>query len=147
MVAAYGAAVVPEVPAQPETLSPEDVAVTQQQVIQVLNIMDNARLRYTCIIGALGGAVISIAMFSTPRFRPMAAKFTVSAVTGSMITPSLMRVWNVPQDTDWILASAFAVSICAYSVLQALVPLVPRSLAWAFRTKYMPPEEDADPKS
>jgi hypothetical protein len=144
MVAAYGASAIPLVPT-PQEATPEVVAETQIRVIQALNIMDDARLRYTCIIGAVGGACISIAMFSTPRFRPMAGKFTVAAISGSMLTPAIMRFCNIALDTDWIIGSAFVVAVCAYSVLQAIVPLVPRALAWAFRTKYLPPEEDPNP--
>lgn len=138
MVAAYGAANIPfvaEIQESPAT----------KEVLKVLNVMDDARLRYTCIIGAVGGAIISIAMFSTPRFRPMTAKFVVSAVSGSMVTPAIMRMFYMPLDTDWILGASCVVAVCAYSVIQVLAPLVPMAVAWAFRQKYLPPENKDQP--
>ncbi len=130
MLAAFAAA---QVTPTPET--------TVKEVIKAMTIMDDARLRYTCIIGAIGGALISIAMFSTPKFRPMAAKFIVSAVSGSMLTPVIMRVSAVPVDTDWTIGAACMVAILAYSVIHALAPLVPRALAAIFRQKYMPEDD------
>lgn len=143
MLAAYAAA--KTIPDTLETVSNatvvQDVEVAQE-AIKALNIMDDARLRFTCIIGAFGGALISVAMFSTPRFRPMAAKFIVAAISGSMLTPMLMRSAYVPLDTDWSLGSSCLVAILAYSVIQAVAPLVPKAIALLFRQKYMPPEEE-----
>lgn len=137
MVAAYAAAQI--APIDKPLISNE---ATAKEVIQALNVMDDARLRYSCIIGSLGGALISIAMFKTPHFRPMLAKFLVSSISGIMATPAIMRLSRATLDTDYIMGGALVVAIVSYSVIQVLSPLVPQAVAWAFRQKYLPPEDD-----
>ncbi len=145
MTAAYAASQVAPSGGDVTVTMPTESAA--KAVIRAFNIMDDARLRYTCVIGALGGALISIAMFSTPKFRPMAAKFTVAAMGGSMATPAIMRLCNIPTEADLILGSSFVVAILSYSVIQVLAPLVPKALALMFRQKYMPSDDDEENQS
>lgn len=97
-------------------------------------IWDTNQLRMFCLIGAIGGAFVSILSFPVPvkdeggasPARRMAAKFISSGISGMAFTPVIIKWFGWSMNVDVVLAASAAVALCAVGVLHQLVPLVTR---------------------
>ncbi len=103
-------------------------APVQIVVNATVGVLEDWRLRLYCIIGALGGAVLSVGMFPPPRqgLRPFALKFFCSSIAAVLFSPALVRKFGIPMDPDYILAFSGAAGLCAWAMIQVLVPLTLR---------------------
>lgn len=88
-----------------------------------LSIVDDNRLRLICVAGSLGGAVMSIMLFSVNSPRELAAKLTTAALAGIMFSPMLLRYLRWADRTDAILAVSAAVALLSWTILQSIVPM------------------------
>lgn len=94
-------------------------------------IYDNGQYRMFCLIGAIGGAFLAVAIFP-PRetegnyARRLAIKFFSSGVAGCLFTPVIIQWRSWPVNVDTVLAVSGAVALVAVSLIHALVPLFVR---------------------
>jgi hypothetical protein len=88
-----------------------------------MNVMDDASLRLVCIMGSIGGALISVLLYPLPRTKELIAKLVVSVIAGVMFTPMVVRWLNLSRDTDTLLFASCAVALLGYTSLQIIVPL------------------------
>lgn len=119
-----------------EPPSSKEKLETIKQVLQspssspVTDILDDERLWLICIAGAMIGSVASLCLFLPATVQEMARKLFVSAGVSVLFTPWLMGWLNLPFRTSNVLASAGAVALISWSVMQAVVPSVS---AWVIK--------------
>lgn len=91
-------------------------------------IWDKSQFRIFCLLGAIGGAFLAIALFP-PRervgnySRRLAIKFVSSGVAGLLFTPIVIRWQGWPVDVDIVLAVSGVVALMSVSLISALVPV------------------------
>lgn len=107
------------------SLPPGDDAVNTMVVETTMNVIENWRLRLYCIIGALGGAWLSVGMFPPPKngIRPFALKFSCSCIAAIMFSPALMHKIGVILDPDYVLAVSGLFGLVSWAMIQIAVPL------------------------
>lgn len=94
-------------------------------------IMDDTRLRLICIAGSLGGAVVSVMLFSVTTHKELARKLTVSSLSGVIFSPVIMRYIAVPASTDYVLVISAVTALLSWSALQTVVPMaIERFITW-----------------
>lgn len=96
-------------------------------------IWDQSQLRMFCLIGALGGAFLAVALFPPKEgagspVRRLAAKFLSSGIAGMLFTPIVIRWREWPLDVDVVLAVSGAVALVAVTVLHTAIPILLRRL-------------------
>jgi hypothetical protein len=93
-------------------------------------IYDDERLRLICIVGALGGAVFNLGLYSEPKpgIRPMAWKVFCSAMAGVAFTPIAIHWLGVVPNIDNLLAASFVMAIVSVGALKMVVPAWTRFL-------------------
>lgn len=89
-----------------------------------VNIIDDQKLRIICIIGALGGSVLSIVLFPVGNHRQLAGKLFGSSIAGIIGTPMLMRWFAIEPQTDPLLFVSCVVALLSWSILQIAVPFL-----------------------
>lgn len=96
----------------------------------VVVIISDHWLRAYCIIGAVLGSILSIAVYPPKDMnqksiiRKSATSLTVSLISGIMFTPVIIRYYDLPRDGDWVLFAAGTVSLLSVSVLSQILPIL-----------------------
>lgn len=143
-------------------LDNEAVNVVVNQPQDVVVIVGDNWLRAYCIVGAVLGSILAIAIYPPKEvsqfqfktaIRKAAANLTVSLISGIMFTPVIIRYFELPRDGDWVLFSAGTVSLLSVSVLSALLPILATAAknrakdvaAKAFGPRYIPDSDFNDP--
>lgn len=114
------------------------------EVDAIVSVLDDNRLRMFSLVGALGGAVISICLFPLKGgLKAMAARLTVSVISGTffapvfVFAPALIDMSSWVSVTDRTLALSGLVALFSWGVLQEIVPLGGRLfhavMRWVFR--------------
>ena len=103
-------------------------------------ILNDTQMRFACIAGALGGAVLSVLIFppKLATHRTIAAKFFASGVSGFIFAPMTLRWLHLPRDFDTVLGCAAIVALTAIGVLRIAVPLWERTAG----SRLAPPKDD-----
>jgi hypothetical protein len=90
------------------------------------SIMDDQRLRLICVAGSLGGAVLSVGLFSAASVRGLCLKLSCSSISGVIFAPMALRWLGWAADTDAVLCTSGLVALTSWSVLQTAVPALTR---------------------
>lgn len=94
-------------------------------------IMDDTRLRLICMAGSLGGAVMSVMLFTVTTHKELARKLTLSSLSGLIFSPVIMRYLAVPVSTDYVLVVSAVTALLSWTSLQTVVPMaIGRLVAW-----------------
>ena len=103
-------------------------------------ILNDTQMRFACIAGALGGAVLSVLIFppKLATHRTIASKFFASGVSGFIFAPMVLRWLRLPRDFDTVLGCAAVVALTAIGVLRIAVPLWERMAG----KQLSPPKDD-----
>jgi hypothetical protein len=93
-------------------------------------IMDSAHLRALCIVGSALGAVISIGLLptDTTSMPQYALKFGVSATTGILTSPLVVRYLEIQPDSDIVLGVSGLIAILSTVTLHKVLPFYERWL-------------------
>jgi uncharacterized membrane protein len=100
-------------------------------------IWDKSQFRIFCLLGAIGGAFLAIALFP-PReqlgnySRRLALKFVSSGIAGLLFTPIIIRWQKWPIDVDTVLAVSGIVALVSVSIISALVPIFVKKVVGKF---------------
>lgn len=88
-------------------------------------IFDDERYRLICIVGALGGALLNLGLYSspTPGIRPMAWKVFCSTITGVVVTPMVIHWVNIVPNVDNLLFFSFFMALISVGVVRGVAPL------------------------
>lgn len=94
-------------------------------------IYDNGQYRMFCLIGALGGAFLAVAIFPPKEregnySRRLAIKFFASGVAGCLFTPIIMSWRGWPVNVDTVLAVSGGVALSAVTLIHSLWPILVR---------------------
>lgn len=105
-------------------------------------ILTDTQMRFACIAGALGGAILSVLIFPPRKatHRNVAAKFFASGVSGVIFAPMVVRWANLPRDFDSVIATSAIVALTAIGVLRLAVPAIER-IAGKKLSSIEPPKE------
>lgn len=105
-------------------------------------ILNDTQMRFACLAGALGGAVLSVLIFP-PKLvtrNTIASKFVASGISGVIFSPMALRWLHLPRDFDTVLGCSAVVSLIAIGVLRISVP------AWErIAGKQLGPKGDEEP--
>lgn len=115
----------------PTTLPPE----VQEAIKQAISVMDDGKLRIVCIIGAMGGGVLSALLYPLGSPKQLSGKIVGSAISGIMFSPKLLSWMSWQLTTDNVLCMAGAVALLSWTLLQLAIPLAG---AW-FTSKFKTP--------
>lgn len=94
------------------------------------DVFDDFRGASICVVGALIGAFLTVAVFPTrgrteqDRTRNLAAKFGASMLAGVAFTPAGMTWFGLPKSADNLMAASAFVAIFATSALHLAAPRV-----------------------
>ena len=104
-------------------------------------ILNDTQMRFACLAGALGGAVLSVLIFPPKMVthRTIASKFFASGISGIIFAPIALRWLRLPRDFDTVLGTAAGVALTAIGVLRIAVPLWERMAG-----KQLSPPKDSD---
>lgn len=107
-----------------------------------VTIMDDEKMRLICIIGAVGGGVLSALIFSPPQAtgRMFAVKVGSSSLAGILFTPSLVHWLGWTLNIDTLLGTSAGIALVGIGVIRVAVPLWAKYAA----RKFGPPD---DPKA
>lgn len=91
-------------------------------------ILDNERLRSVCVLGAIGGAILNLGIYPSPKpgIGPMAWKFTASVLCGVVLTPMMVRWTGVTPNFDTLAFTSFMMAISGVGLVVKLIPAVQR---------------------
>lgn len=131
--AAALALVTPEVVSDPGT-----VVITSE----VLEILAHKTLRLYCLIGAVMGGLICIAITGGGTVREMAWKWLTGVCSGIVFTPLIIRWAGIHPGIDYIVGASAIVAILAWTSLHKLVPIVDR---WLLRRVRKLVGDNSDP--
>jgi len=102
---------------------------------------DRQRIAY-CLIGALCGAFMSVAIFpgkhpaDSPTFiRALALKFGCSAIGGIVLTPKAIHYCGWEANADNLITASFFLATIAVSVLHTALPYLERKLTGDIKNK------------
>lgn len=99
-----------------------------------LDVLDDTRLTALCILGAIAGAFLAVALWppqedtDTNKMRRLAAKFGSSMIAGATFTPMIIRWSKWSCDADVVLATSTGVAMLSVAIIHATVPLIEK--AW-----------------
>lgn len=91
-------------------------------------IMDDSRLRLICIAGSLGGAVVSVMLFTVTSHKELARKMTVSCISGIVFSPVIMRYVSLDPTTDYVLLCSAVTAMLSWTLLQTVIPMVTQKI-------------------
>ncbi len=102
-----------------------DVSQVPVQAFSGPAIFDDERYRLICIVGALGGALLNLGLYSspTPGIRPMAWKVFCSTITGVVVTPMVIHWTNIVPNVDNLLFFSFFMALISVGVVRGVAPL------------------------
>lgn len=89
------------------------------------SFVTDTQMRFACIAGALGGAILSVLIFP-PRqatHRTVAAKFFASGISGVIFSPLVLQKMGWAADFNSVLAVSAIVALIAIGVLRTAVPI------------------------
>ena len=109
-------------------------------VTQAASLLDDSRLRLVCVAGSLGGAVLSVMLFTIQTHKELAQKLISSSISGIVFSPVIIRYAHLESSTDLVLAVSAVTALLSWGVLQIAVPF---AQSW-FRRRYLP-DEDSKP--
>lgn len=132
--------------ADESTTDSGDGIVSGEDMEQAIDLLNDSRLTMVCVFGAIGGAVLAIALFPQPTPRQMAAKFGASMVSGGVFTPALIEWLELPIRSSYVLAGSAVVAMVAVGVLHTVIPLVEKmwTTRLAARLHVDPPKPEAE---
>jgi hypothetical protein len=107
-------------------------------------VLDDERMRLVCVIGAIGGAVISALIFTPPKAtgRQFAIKIAASSLAGIFFTPAIIYKFGMEITFDVVAPSAAAVALVSVGALRVLVPLWEKHFTGRFRPPNAEDDED-----
>lgn len=113
-------------------LQASDNTVTQVIDGSVVIFEDRHRIAY-CLIGALSGAFVSVAVFPPKTdeksvARRMGTKFGCSAIGGIVLTPKAIEYFGWEPNADNLIFSSFLVATIAVSLLHTVLPMLERKI-------------------
>lgn len=87
-------------------------------------IMDDTRMRLFCIIGAIGGAVLSALIFTPPKAtgRQFGIKVAASSLAGILFTPMTLAALQWKLNIDRVLGASAVIAMLSIGVLRMAVP-------------------------
>lgn len=123
------------------TIEVAAIGAVVEQVSQGGGIWDTNVFRLCCLIGGLGGAVISLlfaedmtANGSRSGIKPMARKLICSSISGWAFTAPVMGWFAIPLKVDNVVGTSCAVAIAAVAVLQGIAAVWAKyGIAWIER--------------
>ncbi len=118
----------------PATVSP----AVQDAIKHAVSVMDDGRLRIACLLGSLGGGILSTLLFPLGRPKEYAGKILGSSITGLIFSPKLMEWLHWDADLTNVVAMSGIVSLLSWSVLQPLVPLLGNLITKWVGSKFKP---------
>lgn len=120
------------------TLMPNATVETAVGPMPVI-IMDDEKMRLVCIIGALGGGVITTLLSSEkePSARGLIGRVLVSTGCGIIFTPAVFHYVTWVPNTDNILFVSASTAMVAVGVLKTVMPLWQKFIA----SKLSPPSQ------
>ncbi len=103
-------------------MGPETVSTT---TTVTTNILDDSKLRLICLAGAVGGAILSVALFHKEgsSAKTLARKLTASSIAGVIMAPMVLRWSGLGFGTDAMLFVSGAVALLSWGVLMSAVPM------------------------
>lgn len=105
-------------------------------------ILNDAQMRFACIIGALGGAILNVAIFP-PRVatrHAIAIKFVASGLSGMIFAPLAIRWLRLTPDFDIVIFISAAVALVAIRLIRLAIPLIEKKAEKRMR-------DDDDPRT
>lgn len=117
------------------SLPPADAAAA---AAQAASLLDDSRLRLVCVAGSLGGALLSVMLFTISTHKELAQKLVSSSISGIVFAPVIIRYTHLESSTDLVLAVSAVTALLSWGVLQIAVPF---AQTW-FRKRYMPADEE-----
>lgn len=100
------------------------VETTDGSMLPVV-IMDDEKMRLICIVGAIGGGVITTLLSAEKdtSLRALITRIVISTGCGIMFTPWFFWWQGWVPNTDKLLAASGMVSLLAVGVLKTVLPL------------------------
>lgn len=101
-------------------------------------VFDDFRRASICVIGALIGAFLTVAVFPPGgkteqlRLRALSTKFGASMLAGVAFTPAGMTWFGLPKTPDYLIAASAFVAVFSVSGLHIIAPRVERVLDRVF---------------
>lgn len=119
-------------------LMPNAVVDTASGPVSVV-IMDDEKMRLVCIIGAIGGGVLTTLLSSEkePSARGLIARVLISTGSGIMFTPAVFHWMNWQANTDSLLTVSAITAMVSVGVLKTVLPLWQKFIA----NKLSPPSQ------
>lgn len=96
----------------------------KEAIKEAMSIMDDGRLRTVCIIGSMGGGILSVLLYPLGTPKELAGKIVGSAMAGMMFAPTIIQWIGWQPTTDHVLGISGAVALISWSGLQVAIPLV-----------------------
>lgn len=111
-------------------LLPNATVETSEGTLPVV-IMDDEKMRLICIVGAIGGGVITTLLSAEKdtSLRALITRIVISTGCGIMFTPWFFWWQGWVPNTDKLLAASGMVSLLAVGVLKTILPLWERYVA------------------
>lgn len=102
-------------------------------------IIDNEKMRLICVIGAIGGGLLSAILFSPPKTsgKGFAMKVFSSSLAGILFTPGVIHWLGWRPNVDVLLAVSAAFAMVSVGALKVAIPLWERIAA----KKISPPDD------
>lgn len=103
----------------------------QAELTKQVELLADTRLTALCLIGAVAGGIIAVALWpprdtesEAQRTRALAAKFGSSMFMGAGLTPAIIRLMNWPLSGDVALPCAMLVAMFSVAAVHATTPIV-----------------------
>jgi len=121
--------------AVPELKDVSEVVASTETVV-----MDDGKMRLICIIGAIGGGLLSALVFSPPKAtgRNFAIKVGTSSLAGILFTPIVIHWLGWKANVDILLGISAIVAMIAIGAIRIAVPLWERAAG----KRLAPPEDE-----
>lgn len=105
-------------------------------LIMEVELLNDTRLVTLCVIGAIAGAFLAVAIWAPAstatdqaKVRSLTAKFGASMIAGANFTPVIIRLMDWPCSSDVVLGVSTAVAMVAVAFLHSVIPVIEK--AWS----------------
>lgn len=94
-------------------------------------ILDDGKMRIVCVIGAVGGSLLTALILTPPRANGIqfARKVVASQISGVLFTPVIFHWFGWVPTVDNLIAIAAVVSMLSVGVIRLVVPLYTKTVA------------------
>lgn len=105
------------------------------------HLFDDTRLIGLCVMGAMLGAFLSIALFPPKddasdkiKLQGLALKFGASLATGIGLTPLVIKYFQLPLGSDWVVGMSTAVAAFGVLTIHIGLPFIQKAIEKFFGT-------------